>query len=129
MKHQRAAMLLLPVVAILTAAGTAQAATASAVTANRHCSQTSLSNLQLQRENGKLSVDFGVDMAHHTAGVTWKVKATDNGTAFLNTSKRTIADGSFSITHVIPLQAGTNHIRATATNPTTGEKCVISATL
>ncbi len=37
------------------------------------CSGTSTVNLQLQRKDtGKLSVDFGVDMARHKAGVQWK---------------------------------------------------------
>ncbi len=108
----------------------AQAVAPKTVVVNGHCSGTSRSNLQLQRESRtKLSVDFGVDMVKHTPGVKWKITETDNGTGFVKTSKLTIADGSFSITRLIVAQPGTNTIVANATNPATGETCTISATI
>jgi hypothetical protein len=132
MNFRRLALIALPAalsIAALGAALPAHAAT-TAVVVNGHCSQTSLDNLQLQREDtGKISVDFGVDMARHTAGVAWKVKATDNGVVFVNTTKLTIADGSFSVSRLITPQAGVNHIVGTASNPVTGETCRISASI
>ena len=123
-----AAALGTPIAAI--AAGSASAATPAAVVVNGHCSKGSLSNLQLQREDtGKLSVDFGVDMARHTAGVTWKVLATDNGSPIIATTTRTIADGSFSVTRLVTPKAGTNTVRALALNPSTLEVCWLSASI
>ncbi len=133
MNIRRLAVIALPAalsVATLGAALPAHAATPRSVVVNGHCSKTSRDNLQLQREdNGKLSVDFGVDMARHTAGVAWKVKASDNGTVFVNGTKRTIADGSFSVSRVLTPKAGSNHIVATASNAATGETCSITATI
>ena len=129
-----AAALAIPVGAITAggagASASAHTAKTSAVVVNRRCSKGSLGNLQLQREDtGKLSVDFGVDMARHTAGVAWKVKGTDNGTALFATTMHTISDGSFSITRVVTPKAGVNHIVAIAANPATGETCSLSASI
>ena len=112
-------------------AGTpAHAATPTQVVANARCSRTSWANLQVQREDtGKLSIDFGVDMAVHKAGVVWKAKITDNATTVYSGLPKTIADGSFSVTRVIAPQAGANHVTGTASNPATGETCKVSATL
>ncbi len=131
MKIRRLALLAVPAALGIGALSTAVPAhaAAGAVVVNGHCSKTSLDNLQLQRENGKISVDFGVDMARHVAGVAWKVKATDNGVGFVNTTKLTIADGSFSITRRLTPQAGVNQIVANASNAATGETCSISASI
>ena len=86
-------------------------------------------NLQLQREDtGQVSIDFGVDMARHHAGVAWTVKETRNSVAVVNRTTRTIGDGSFSISSLLSPRS-VNHIVATATNPATGETCTIKATL
>jgi hypothetical protein len=132
MKIRRLALIALPAALGIGALSTALPAHAAStsVVVNGHCSQTSLDNLQLQREDtGKISVDFGVDMARHTAGVAWKVKEYDNGVRFVNTTKLTIADGSFSITRLITPQPGVNKIVAKATNAVTGETCRISASI
>src|SRR5665213_2453678 len=107
----------------------AGAATGSVVV-NTKCSGTSVANLQLQRaDTGKLSVDFGVDMARPVAGVPWKVKAKDNGTTFVNTTKLTISDGSFSVSRVILPAAGTNTVVGHAVNTLTGETCTITGSI
>jgi hypothetical protein len=128
------AALAVPVAAITagTAGATvsAHAATPSAVVVNGHCSKGSLSNLQVQREDtGQLSIDFGVDMAAHTPGVAWKVGVTDNGSLVAATTVRTISDGSFSITRLIPPKPGVNHIHALAINPATREWCYLTASI
>ena len=132
MNFRRLALIALPAALVLGTVGTAlpaHAATPSAVVVNRHCSKTSLANLQLQREDtGKVSVDFGVDMARHTAGVPWHVKETRNGVVIVNRTTRTIGDGSFSISNLLAPKS-VNHIVATASNLQTGETCTISATL
>ena len=131
MKFRRLAVIAVPVAIALGAAGTALPAhAAGSVNKTGHCSGTSMKNLQLQREDPThISVDFGVDMARHTAGVVWNVRETDNGTVFVNTTRKTISDGSFSITKLITAQPGTNTIVARATNPATGEVCRISASI
>jgi hypothetical protein len=97
--------------------------------ATASCTKTSRANLQLQREDtGTLSVDGGVDMARHTAGVPWRVRVTDNGATLASTTVRTISDGSFSITRTITPRAGANHVVFTATNLRTGETCVLNGT-
>lgn len=134
MPLRRLALIALPAVVTLgtlSVALPARAATPStaAVVMNGHCTSGSLSNLQIQREDtGQISVDFGVDMARHSRGVTWKVKETRNGVVFVNRTTRTISDGSFSVSTLLPPKS-VNHVVATATNPKTGETCTINATL
>jgi hypothetical protein len=117
-------------VAAVTALPVTQAGAASApVNITLKCSGTSMVNLQLQREDtGKVSVDFGVDMARHKAGVQWNVTETNNGVTFVNKSVKTIRDGSFSITSVLA-PAASNAVVGTAVNPITGETCGISGTV
>ena len=51
----------------------AAGAATSPANLNGSCSQTSLGNMQIQREDtGRLSIDVGVDMAPHHAGVRGK---------------------------------------------------------
>ncbi len=108
----------------------ASAATTNPININAKCSGTSVANLQVQREDtGKLSVDFGVDMARHTAGVRWGVAAIDNGTGFIFQTVKTISDGSFSVTRVIAPKPGVNTIMARAVNPATHETCTISGSV
>lgn len=108
----------------------AGAATPAAVVVNAKCSGSSMSNLQLQREDtGRLSVDFGVDMARHKAGIQWRISGTDNGTPFVNATVKTIRDGSFSVTRLLTPATGINAVVATASNAATGETCSISGSI
>ena len=105
-------------------------AAVQSIDVNARCTGTSVANLQVQREDtGKLSVDFGVDMARHVAGVTWRVVETDNGSVFVNTTTRTISDGSFSISSLIAPKAGTNTVVGRAVNLVTHEYCAIKRSL
>lgn len=107
----------------------ASAATPS-ININARCSGTSVSNLQAQREDtGAVSVDFGVDMARHTAGIPWKITESRNGTGFVSVTVKTVTDGSFSVTRVLSPLAGTNTIAARAVNAKTGETCSITGSL
>jgi hypothetical protein len=139
MLHSRIARLSLSsVLGVAALASTAAIATSSAsaatvsksVVVNGKCSGKSVDNLQLQREHtGQLSIDFGVDMARHISGVPWKITESRNGVVFVNTTKKTIADGSFSVTRLLATRTGTNTVTATATNTRTGETCKITASL
>lgn len=105
-------------------------AAASSININARCSGTSVANLQVQREDtGKLSVDFGVDMARHTAGVPWRVTESNNGSVFVSTTTKTISDGSFSISRLITPKAGTNTVVGKAVNLVTHETCKITGSL
>jgi hypothetical protein len=116
--------------AIALAPWTVASAAPTNVVVNGHCTGTSVDNLQVQREDtGKLSIDFGVDMARHVKGVAWSVHETDNGTAFVSKTVYTLSDGSFSITRAITPSSGSNTIVGTATNPKSGESCTLSATV
>ena len=115
--------------AIAVPVATAGAATPP-VNITAKCSGTSTVNLQLQREDtGRLSVDFGVDMARHKAGVQWKVTETDNGTTFVSKTAKTIRDGSFSITSLLVPPAGLNTVTGTAVKAATGETCTLTASI
>ena len=124
MRSRQLASFIIPVALVTTVA--AGAIPAQAATRNSTCSLRSLSNLQVQREdNGKLSVDFGVDMVSHASGVKWTYRVVDNGSVVMRGTASTIADGSFSVTQAITPLTGTNHILATAKNAATGETCRI----
>jgi len=125
--RSRLMVIALPALLILGVAIPVSAASSGVVSG--HCSRTSLTDLQVGREdNGQLSIDFGVDMARHRAGVRWLVSETDNGVLMTRTTMHTIADGSFSLTHLMTPKRGVNHIVATARNPLTGETCRLSTT-
>jgi hypothetical protein len=110
--------------ATLALAPTAHAATTpGSVVKNGTCSKGSTYSLQVQREDtGQISVDWGVDMTRHVAGIKWAVHETRNGITFVNQVVPTISDGSWSITRTLKPQP-TNLITATAKNPATGETC------
>ena len=116
---------------VLVAAVPAASASAAMNSTNiTHNCGTNVANLQVQREDtGQLSVDFGIDMAKHTAGVPWRVKQTRNGKLFDSATVRTIADGSFSITRALDPVAGTNTFVAYAVNARTGQTCSITGSL
>ncbi len=115
----------------LLAATNAGATTRSSnININARCSGSSVANLQVQREDtGKLSVDFGVDMVRHQSGVPWKVTLSDNGSLFVNTTVKTISDGSFSVSPVINPKPGINTIVGKAVNVVTHETCTIKGSL
>jgi len=103
---------------------------ASSINLNAACSKGSLGNLQVQREDtGKLSIDVGVDMTRHAAGVPWTFKVTDNGTTVATGTARTIGDGSFSVSKLMWPKSGVNHFVFTAKNLKTGETCRLAGTV
>ena len=110
-----------------TAAG---AATPTSININAKCSRTSWANLQVAREDtGKLSIDFGVDMLAHKAGVVWKATVTDNRSTLFSGSVKTISDGSFSVSRLLTPLAGSNKVTGRAVNPATGETCTVTGTV
>ena len=92
------------------------------------CSGTSDWKLKLSPENGRLEVEFEVDQ--NVIGDTWKVKLTDNGVRFFKGQRVTQApSGSFEVRKLTANQAGTDKIKGSATNLSTGETCVGTVSL
>ena len=92
------------------------------------CSAGSDWKLKLSPEDGRLEVEFEVDA--NVNGQTWRVRLLDNGTRFFSGTRTTVApSGSFELRRVTDDLAGTDHIRARATNAGTGETCVGNASI
>lgn len=103
---------------------------AASIVRNAACSKGSLGNLQVQREDtGKLSIDVGVDMTRHTAGIPWTFRVTDNGATIATGTTHTISDGSFSVSKLMWPKSGANHFVFTAKNLRTGETCKLLGTV
>ncbi len=130
MMLRRLVTIFLPVAIGLLAAGSvapAQAAANNLVIG--HCSKTSHYALQVQRESPRtLSVEWGVDMARNRAGVKWSYGMSNNGVQFAAGPATTLADGSWTVTRLIPRRFK-NRISAAAKNPATGETCFAATTI
>jgi osmotically-inducible protein OsmY len=92
------------------------------------CTGSSSSKIKVKPDDGRIQVEFEVDQ--NKAGDTWKVKIKDNSSvAFKGTATTRGPSGSFSIEPRIDDQAGSDAIKATAKNKSSGERCTASATL
>ena len=92
------------------------------------CSASSDWKLKAKHDDGRIEVEFEVDS--NVVGQTWKVKLADNGTTFFKGTKTTVGpSGSFEVHKRTANQAGTDVIKANATNPSTGETCMGSVSL
>jgi hypothetical protein len=78
--------------------------------------------LKAAPDNGRLEVEFEVDSNH--VGQTWNWKMFDNNAQVAAGTSKTVApSGSFDVRRIIANKAGTDNIRARATNPATGVVC------
>jgi hypothetical protein len=114
------------------ALGTIAAAPAYAkgggVTTNGDCSMTSTSKLKLSHDDNVIQTEFEVDS--NQVGQVWHVVLKDNGTTVFRTTKTTTAPSdSFTVSRRIPNLVGTDDIVAKATNATTGETCIVRASI
>jgi hypothetical protein len=114
------------------ALGTIAAAPAYAkgggVTTKGHCSMASQSKIKLSHDDNVIQTEFEVDS--NQVGQVWHVVLRDNGTRVLRTTKTTTApSGSFTVHRRIPNLAGPDNIVAKATNATTGETCIVRASI
>jgi hypothetical protein len=92
------------------------------------CSASSTWKLKAQPDNGRIEVDFEVDQ--NVIGDTWKVKLLDNGVRFFRGQRVTQApSGSFEVRKFTANQPGTDKIKGSATNLSTGETCVGAVSL
>jgi len=92
-----------------------------------HCSGQADWKLKVAPENARLQVEFEVHQA--IPGARWVVRIRENG-AMLWSGPRTVqADGSFGVQRRARNTAGSDRFAARATNASTGEVCVGTATL
>jgi hypothetical protein len=86
------------------------------------CGGTTDWKLKAKHDDGRIEVEYEVDSNRN--GQTWNVKITDNGVRIFKGTRTTKApSGSFSVELRTADRSGTDTIRATATNPGTGETC------
>jgi hypothetical protein len=79
-------------------------------------------------DNGLIETEFEVDQNH--AGDTWKVTISDNGTVVAHAKKTVTAPSDSFVVHKrIPNLAGTDTVKASAKDLTTGETCSATGSL
>ncbi|HET7278754.1 MAG TPA: hypothetical protein VFJ22_11785 [Dermatophilaceae bacterium] len=96
----------------------------TAVATSGSCSATSTWKLKAKPELdlGTIQIEFSVDS--NKVGQIWAVRLADNTTTVFSGHRTTLApSGSFTVKRLTADQAGTDLIRARATNPATGEVC------
>ena len=126
--HKFLATIAVGAVAALAVPGVASAKGGPGVTKAGHCSASSTSKINVKSDDGRIETEFEVDQ--NVAGDTWKVVLRDNGAVVARGKATTAApSGSFDFRRTIANQPGTDVIRATATNLTTGETCKAAASL
>jgi hypothetical protein len=92
------------------------------------CSGAADWKLSLKPEDGgKIQMEFEVE--HAKPGQTWAVRITDNGTQVFKGSRTANSLHKFKVKKLINDRAGSDAVKATATNNTTGQVCNGSVTL
>jgi hypothetical protein len=92
------------------------------------CTDASSSKIKVKPDDGRIEVEFEVDQ--NRTGDVWKVKIKNNGSKVFKGSATTRGpSGSFEIERKIADQSGSDAIKASAKNKSTGERCSASATL
>jgi len=121
-----------PIAVALTVASLGAAAPAMAgsndVIEKGSCSDASDWKLKLSPEDGNIEVEFEVDQ--NVVGDTWRVRMRHNGDLFFSGKRTTKSpSGSFEVRRVVDDLAGTDRIKARATNTSTDEVCVGRASI
>ncbi|GAA5022178.1 hypothetical protein GCM10023258_12190 [Terrabacter aeriphilus] len=111
---------------LATAGAVALAPAASAkgleVRATGTCSAGVTAKLKAKQDDARIQVEFEVDANRN--GQRWNVVLSDNLVVVHRGTATTVApSGSFTVRKLIANRAGSDVIRATATNPTTGAVC------
>ena len=92
------------------------------------CTGGSSSKIKVKPDDGRLEVEFEVDQ--NRSGQPWKVKIKDNSAVVFKGSARTHApSGSFSVERRIDNRSGSDHLKATARNKKSGERCAANVTI
>jgi len=107
---------------LLASPGIAAARSATDVVRTGTCTASSDWTLQLNKDNGRIEVQFEVDS--NVVGQTWNVALKQDGTAFWSGQRTTKApSGSFEVTRFTTDRAGIHTFVGRARNPMTGEVC------
>ena len=97
-------------------------AAAEDVDVERHgsCSDAGRWELDLDREHGRIEVDYGVDT--NVSGETWRVRLRHDGSVFFRGVRETHGDdGSFEIERHVNDRGGTDRFVARSANTSTGK--------
>jgi len=120
-KKSLAAALLIVVIG----AGSAGAATSPTARRSGHCDGLSTYTLVVtQHDAATLQVRFVI--AHSTPGQTWQLFGSDNGVRIFAVNRVVSSLGKAAVVRYPRDLAGTDSIKATGFNPTTGEVCSAS---
>jgi len=93
------------------------------VRASGSCSEASTWKLKAKPDDGRLEVELEVDS--NRTGQRWAVRMTDRGHRVFTGHRVTRGpSGSFEVEKKIRNRRGVDRIRAVATHPRTGERCV-----
>lgn len=107
---------------LLAAAPTASAAAAGVEREKRGtCSEGSVWELQLEREHGRVEVDFEADST--TSGSTWKVKVKHNGKVDYRSTRVSDREGEFEVDRLLTDKPGKDKVVVRTKNAATGEVC------
>jgi hypothetical protein len=92
------------------------------------CSGSSRWELDLEREHGRIEVDYEVDQ--NVSGDTWRIRLRHNGNVFFRGTRETRGDdGSFEVERHVNDTTGTDRFVARSVNRSTGEVCRGSAAI
>ncbi|MEZ5097220.1 MAG: hypothetical protein R2731_14620 [Nocardioides sp.] len=92
------------------------------------CTASSTSKLKLGLRDGGIEMEFQVDQ--NVNGATWNVRVLQNGGQVFKGNRTTKApSGAFTLKRKLANAAGTDTVRASATNPATGETCTATASI
>lgn len=87
------------------------------------CSRRAAWKLKLSPQDGRIEVEYEVDS--NRIGQTWRVRIFKNGNRIFRGTRTTQGpSGSFEVRLVTSNTAGTDHFKARARNPKSGELCV-----
>lgn len=122
------AVILVATVTGLLGAAPAAMAKAGDVVKTGSCSASSDWKLKLSPEDTGIQVEYQVDQ--NVVGDTWRVRIFENGDKIFGGTRKTKApSGSFTVRLLASDPAGTDAFKARATNLSTGELCVGSASI
>ncbi|MGB7982282.1 MAG: hypothetical protein WCF36_15990 [Candidatus Nanopelagicales bacterium] len=115
--------------ALITAGALALPATANAAPvradverdAGGRCAATSTWDLGLEKERGRIEVDFEIDSRR--SGERWKIKVTHNDRTIFNRTRITDREGEIDVDRDVRNKRGTDRFTVRAVNKGTGEVC------
>ncbi|HQR81074.1 MAG TPA: hypothetical protein PLT68_12730 [Actinomycetota bacterium] len=87
------------------------------------CAGNTLAKLELEKEHGRIDIDFELD--HAVPNQAWKVRIKHNGKRVLRTTRVTDYEGELDVSRKVPDRRGTDKIVARAKN-SAGQVCRVT---